>query len=54
MRFVHIIFSSVQVVEWPTFGKELLTQLIIRSLCILTICNFNYFSFLVLSAEFRF
>ena len=36
---VHIIFSSVYV----PFGNELLTRLTIRSLCILTICNFSYF-----------
>ena len=36
----HIIFSSVWVSEWPTFGKELLTRLTICSLCIFTICNF--------------
>ena len=35
---VHIIFSSVWVAEWPTFGKSC-------SLCILTICNFSYFPF---------
>ena len=32
---VHIIFSSVLVVEWPPFGKELLTRFTICSLCIL-------------------
>ena len=32
--------------EWPPFGKELSTMLtIIHALCILTICNFNYFPF---------
>ena len=43
--FVHIIFSSVWVAEWPSFGKELLTRLTICSLCILTICKFSYFPF---------
>ena len=43
--FVHIIFSSVWVAEWPPFGKEQLTWLTIWSLCILTICNFSYASF---------
>ena len=32
-------FSSVGVVEWPPFGKWLLSQLIICYICILTICN---------------
>ena len=31
--------------EWPPFGKELLTRLTICSVCILTICNFNYIPF---------
>ena len=44
-RFVHIIFSLVKVAEWPPFEKELLTQLTICSLRILTICNFSYFPF---------
>ena len=43
--FVHIIFSSVWVAEWPPFGKELLTRLTISYLCILTICNFSYIRF---------
>ena len=42
---VHIISSSVSVAEWPLFGKELITQLTICSLCILTICNISYFPF---------
>ena len=37
---VHIVFSSVWVAEWPSFGKELLTRFTICSLCILNICNF--------------
>ena len=45
LMFVHIIFSSVLVAEWPYFGKELLPRLTICSLCILTICNFSYFPF---------
>ena len=36
--FVHIIFSSAFVAEWPPFEKELLTRLTICSLCTLTIC----------------
>ena len=35
LRYVYIIFSSVWVAGWPPFGKELLTQLTICSLCIL-------------------
>ena len=42
LKCVHLIFS---VAEWPPFGKKLLTQLTICSLCILTICNFSYFTF---------
>ena len=41
----YSFFSSVWIAEWPSFGKELLTQLTICSLCILTIGNFNYFPF---------
>ena len=41
--FVHIIFSSVWVAEWPSIGKELFTPLTICSLCILIIRNFSYF-----------
>ena len=44
--YIRIIFSSIQVAEWPPFGKELLTRLTICSLCILTICNSSYFPFL--------
>ena len=40
--FVQIIFSSVKVAEWPSFGKELLTLLTICSLCILIIFNVSY------------
>ena len=38
-------FSKVWVAEWPPFGKNLLTRLTTCSLCIPTICNFNYFPF---------
>ena len=34
---VHIMFSLVWVVEWPSFGEELLIRLTIYSLCVLTI-----------------
>ena len=36
--YVHIIFSSVSVAEWPSFGKELPTWL--------TICSPMYFDYL--------
>ena len=39
LMFVHIIFDSFLVAEWPPFGKEPLTQLTICSFCILTVCN---------------
>ena len=42
LKYVHIIYRSVWVAECPPFGKELLTRLTICSLCILTICYFNY------------
>ena len=45
LMFVHIILSSVWVAVWPPFGKELPARLTICSLCILTICNFIFFSF---------
>ena len=45
LMFIHIIFSSVRVAEWPPFGKELLTRLTICYLCVLTICNFSYSRF---------
>ena len=44
--FDHIIFSLVWVAEWPPFGIEMSAGLTICSHCILTICNFSYFSFL--------
>ena len=45
LTYVHIIFSSVWVAEWPPFRKLLLTRLTICPLCILTICNFSYYPF---------
>ena len=42
---VHFIFSSIWVVEWPPFGKQLLTRLTICSLFILTICYLNFSRF---------
>ena len=46
LKFVHYTFSSIWIVEWPTFGKELLILLAKSSLCILSFCNFSYFPFL--------
>ena len=45
--FVHIIFSSVSIAEWPPFGKELPTRLTICYLVfclfvILVICRFGF------------
>ena len=45
LMFDHIMFSSVEVAEWPPFGKELLARLTICSLCFMIICNFSYFPF---------
>ena len=42
---VYIIFSSVSVAEWQTFGKLLPTRLTVCSLSIFTICNFVFFRF---------
>ena len=48
---VHVIFTSVWVAEWPPFRKNLLTRLTICPLCILVICNFNYFPFWFLGLD---
>ena len=40
---VYIIFSSVLVAEWQTFGKLLPTRLTICPLSIFTICNIVFF-----------
>ena len=46
LMFVHIIFSSVWVAEWPLFGNSCSLGLPYNcSLCILTICNFSYIPF---------
>ena len=39
-----MIFSPVKVAEWPPFRRELLIRCTLRSLCILTNRNFNYFT----------
>ena len=43
--FILFLFSSVCVAEWSPLGKELLTRLIICSLCIV----FDYVLILVIS-----
>ena len=50
--FVHYIFSSVWVAEWPPFGKKLPARLAICSHCILSICNIYLFPAFVLRAGF--
>ena len=52
--FVHYTFSFVWVAEWQPFGKYLPAQLVIRSHCILSICNIYLFPVLVLRAGFAF
>ena len=49
--FVQIILVRFGLLSAPPSGKELLTRLTIRSLCILTICNFILFPFLVLGLD---
>ena len=47
LMFVHIIFSSVFVAEWPPLGKELPTRLtiVLCFLCILTVIILVIFRF---------
>ena len=45
LMYVHIVFSSVKVAEWPPSEKELSSRLALCSLCIMFICNFSYFWF---------
>ena len=40
-----MIFSKVEVAEWPPFGRELLIRFTVCSLCILTYCNLCFFRF---------
>ena len=40
---MQIILCSVKVAEWPPLGEKLLTQLIIQSRCILSMCCLRYF-----------
>ena len=47
LMFAHIMLLRFGVAGWLPFGKELLTQLTICSVCILTISNFSYFTFRV-------
>ena len=46
-----LLLSTVRIAEWPLFGKELLTQLTICPLFILTICKFGYFQFWFLGLD---
>ena len=45
LMFVHIIFSSVEVLSGHLLGESCSLWFIIRSSCILTICNISYFPF---------
>ena len=40
-----MIFSEVEVAEWPSVLKQLLTQLTVCSLCSISICNSSRFQF---------
>ena len=51
--YVQIMVGLVKVAESPPFGKMLLTCLIVFSICIVPICSYSYFSF-VLRVEFWF
>ena len=51
LMYVHIMFSSVCVAEWPPFLKELLTRLTICSHFILTFCTFSSFPFWFLGLD---
>ena len=42
---VEIIFSSVNVAEWPPFGTELLTRLTVCSLSFICIFSISRFGF---------
>ena len=55
LMFVGILFLvRFGFAERPPIRKEMPTRLTICSLCILNICNFSYFSFLVMRAGFGF
>ena len=54
LLFVYYNLSSVWVAEGPLLGKKLLTRLAICSHCLLSICIFHLFSFLVLRAGLAF
>ena len=45
LMFVHIIFNSLWVAEWPPFWKELPIRFTICSLSISTTRDFSYFPF---------
>ena len=52
--FVHYIFSSVWVAEWPSFGEIAGRSVSNCSHCILSICYIYLFPALVLRAGFAF
>ena len=54
LMLVHNTFSSVLVVEWPPFWKELPTRLAVCSHCFLSICNFKLSPVFGLRAVFGF
>ena len=51
LMFVHIIFGSVRVAEWPPFGNKLLIRVTICFLCIMIICNFSCFPYWLLGQD---
>ena len=51
---VQSVVSSGLVAGWPSFGREMPTRLTLCSLCIMSICNFGCFPFLVLRSGFGF
>ena len=52
IKYGQIVFKSFEVVEWSPFGKELLIQLTVCSLCIISFCIFLLFHVLVLRSGF--
>ena len=45
LMYVHIIFSSVSVAEWPLFLEIAAHSVDHMFSCILNICNISYFPF---------
>ena len=54
LMFVHYIFSSVWVAEWPPLSLYMSARQAICSHCLLSICYIYLFPVLVLGAEFGF